>query len=44
MHASLREGGLFLTALCAPRSQAGLPVGCTLPLAGVYGGLMFKSP
>src|SRR6267143_2580610 len=34
MHASLREGGLFLTALCAPRSQGGLPVGCTLPLEG----------
>src|SRR6266487_2847585 len=34
MPASLREGGLFLTALCAPRSQDGLPVGCTLPLEG----------
>src|SRR5256884_2036362 len=34
MHASLREGGLFLTALCAPRSQGGLPVGCNLPLEG----------
>src|SRR5713101_524997 len=34
MPASLREGGLFLTALCAPRSQGGLPVGCTLPLEG----------
>src|SRR6266566_5682992 len=34
MPASLREGGLLLTALCAPRSQGGLPVGCTLPLEG----------
>src|SRR6266852_5123941 len=34
MHASLREGGLFLTARCPPRSQGGLPVGCNLSLEG----------
>ena len=38
MHASLREGGLFLTALCALRTPtpvyAVLLRGCTLPLEG----------